>query len=119
LIVSDMRPRNMERWLSLGASVFWPWSAAGRFATGAEPAAGLAILAAWTGLAWIFGRRQFERSLRYDAQAMQATEVRDQALRETSWRDRLYRIPALLLPDPVAAIVEKELRSLTRTPRFR
>ena len=33
--------------------------------------------------------------------------------------DRLYRLPALFLRDPLAAIVEKELRSLARTPRFR
>ena len=31
----------------------------------------------------------------------------------------MFRLPALFLPDPVAAIVEKELRSLVRTPRFR
>ena len=35
------------------------------------------------------------------------------------WTDRLYRLPALVLPDPLGAIVEKELRSLVRTPRFR
>jgi ABC-2 type transport system permease protein len=33
--------------------------------------------------------------------------------------ERLYRLPSLILPDPVGAIVEKELRSLVRTPRFR
>ena len=33
--------------------------------------------------------------------------------------DRLYRFPSLLWRDPLAAIVEKELRSLARTPRFR
>ena len=31
----------------------------------------------------------------------------------------MFRVPSLFLPDPVAAIVEKELRSLVRTPRFR
>src|SRR3989442_10038147 len=30
-----------------------------------------------------------------------------------------YRLPAMFLPDPMAAIVEKELRALSRTPRFR
>ena len=33
--------------------------------------------------------------------------------------DRFFRLPSLVLPDPLAAIVEKELRSLARTPRFR
>src|SRR5204862_166801 len=34
-------------------------------------------------------------------------------------RNLLERLPAMFLPDPMAAIVEKELRALSRTPRFR
>ena len=33
--------------------------------------------------------------------------------------DRLFRLPRRFLPDPLAAMVEKELRTLTRIPRFR
>ncbi len=35
------------------------------------------------------------------------------------WKERFYRLPSLFLRDPLAGIVEKELRSLARTPRFR
>ena len=80
-------------------------------------AAGLLFLAGWTVLAWWFGRAQFERSLRYDPLAAQATAAPDRA--RSSWLDRLYRLPSLVLRDPLAALVEKELRSLARTPRFR
>jgi len=31
----------------------------------------------------------------------------------------LFRFPSALFPDPVGALVEKELRTLSRTPRFR
>ena len=94
-----------------------PWAAA------AGPALGLSQLpllwlALWTLAAFAFGRRQFERTLRYDAAAMQATPA---AARPslTAFADRFYRIPGLLFRDPLAAIAEKELRSLARTPRFR
>src|SRR4029077_18252250 len=40
--------------------------------------------------------------------------TRLQSLAET-----FYRSPSLVLPDPLAAIVEKELRTLARTPRYR
>jgi ABC-2 type transport system permease protein len=33
--------------------------------------------------------------------------------------ERLYRLPSVLLRDPLGALVEKEVRFLTRSPRFR
>ncbi len=41
------------------------------------------------------------------------------ATRRAGWSERFYRLPELFLPDPLASIIEKELRSLVRTPRFR
>src|SRR5207237_3426966 len=55
----------------------------------------------------------------FDLQAEQATGVSSAAPVEKSWSARLFRLPSSLLPDPVGAIVEKELRTLSRTPRFR
>ena len=97
---------------------FWPWVAAGRAALGMDVWEGVVALGLWTAGAYLFGRWQFERSLRHDAQASLATPLRSNAAQET-WLERLYRVPSILLPDPVGAIVEKELRSLSRTPRFR
>jgi ABC-2 type transport system permease protein len=37
----------------------------------------------------------------------------------TSWADRFYAIPSALLPDPLGALVEREIRFLSRAPRFR
>ena len=73
----------------------------------------------WRWLAGWFGRWQFERNLRYDAMAAQATPGAPDAARRLAIAEWFYRLPSLLWRDPLAAIVEKELRSLARTPRFR
>jgi ABC-2 type transport system permease protein len=109
-----------ENWKSPAAALEYPmlpWAAA------ASPALGLSWLpllwlALWIAAAFSFARRQFERTLRYDASAMQATPSTAQSPR-AALADRFYRIPGLFIRDPLAAIAEKELRSLARTPRFR
>jgi ABC-2 type transport system permease protein len=122
-----------SKWLhAAGASVGafgTPWSAAARALLPAAPLpaqreAGSVWLAwlslcAWTLLAGWFGRSQFERNLRYDALAAQATSLKPVSGRAHFWRGALYRIPSLLWRDPLAAIVEKELRTLARSARFR
>ncbi len=76
-----------------------------------------AVLAVWTAAAYLFGRWQFMRSLR--ATIFQAAQATISSAKERSFTARLYRLPSRLLPDPLGAMVEKELRSLIRTPRFR
>ncbi|MGA3018103.1 MAG: hypothetical protein ABSF62_13365 [Bryobacteraceae bacterium] len=124
LMMSGVKPK----WLhAAGASVGafgTPWSAAARAMLPAAREAGSVWLAwlslcAWTLVAHWFGRSQFERNLRYDALAAQATSLKPVAARAHFWRSALYRIPALLWRDPLAAIVEKELRTLARSARFR
>ena len=114
--VTGVPMRHVRQLFSAGQNPFWPWVAAARWLLGKHLTGGAAVLAAWTALAYGFGRWQFARSLRYDAQEEQATVS---AAKEPSWTERLYRLPSLVLPDPLAVIVEKELRSLGRTPRFR
>jgi ABC-2 type transport system permease protein len=116
LAVTGVPMRHLRQLFSAGENPFWPWVAAANWLLGMHPAGGAAVLAAWTALAYGFGRWQFARSLRYDAQEGQATVS---AAKAPPWTERLYRWPSLLLPDPLAAMVEKELRSLSRTPRFR
>lgn len=94
-----------------------PWSAAGRLALGElDPGAPL-LAAAWLALAYAFGRWQFRRSLSFDAQAAQS---RSRATsRSASRLEALFHLPSALLPDPLGALVEKEIRTLARSPRFR
>jgi ABC-2 type transport system permease protein len=96
----------------------FPWSAAAHLALGISPALGLVSLLGWTLAALWFGRVQFERSLRRGTEEGESAPVRAREGR-TPLSEHFYRLPGLVLRDPVAGIVEKELRSLARTPRFR
>ncbi len=97
----------------------WPWTAAAHVALGDSTSIALLSICVWTLLAAWFGRAQFERGLRFDAVAAQATPLRSGVTRWHSLSEIFYRLPGLILRDPLAAIVEKELRSLSRTPRYR
>jgi ABC-2 type transport system permease protein len=89
-------------WLGSGATVLgaaiWPWGAAARASLAGGPA-GLALL---TLGCWMAAAGWFEGGAR-----------REEIL------ERFYRFPGWLWRDPLAGLVEKELRSLARTPRFR
>jgi ABC-2 type transport system permease protein len=119
LMVTGIATHRIERAFPTVASPMWPWGAAVHLMlkpSGANLPKAFAILAVWTTAAYLFGRWQFTRSLRHDSQEAQATVL---SAKERPFAERLFRLPSLILPDPVGAIVEKELRSLVRTPRFR
>jgi ABC-2 type transport system permease protein len=118
LLISTHRGRSLGRVGLALQAVGLPWTAAARAMLGETEAVALLSLAAWTCLAAAFARAQFIRNLSYDAVAAQATPA-PSAPRRGGVMERFYRLPAALLRDPLAAVVEKELRSLARTPRFR
>ena len=102
----------------------WPWGAAASAALPYSPwarstALSWLSLCSWVALAAWFGRAQFERNLRYDMLAAQATPMKPLSARSRRWSERFYRIPGIFWRDPLAAMVEKELRTLMRSPRFR
>lgn len=107
----------VENWLGRAEAGWLPWTAAALAQTGRNVGLSIAVLAAWVAAVLAFGSLQFARSLRFDAQTAQATSV--QPRRQAGWSERFFRLPGALFPDPVAAVAEKELRSLSRTPRFR
>ncbi len=110
---------NLHGWDRAVADLFWPWSAAAYAALGVRVAPALLYLAGWSCLAAWFGRGQFERSMRWDLTAAEATPADGRATRARAVIDALFRLPGRIWRDPLAAIVEKELRSLARTPRYR
>jgi ABC-2 type transport system permease protein len=123
MVQSGTRPKNLHGISAAAQALGFPWSAAAR--AGVPDPSGqfewlaLLSLCGWTLAALWFGRTQFERNLRYDAVAAQASTQRTGTSRWQGWKDRLYRVPSLIWRDPLAGIIEKELRSLARTPRFR
>src|SRR5262249_16798067 len=105
LMILTGAPRGMlQKLFSESSSVLWPWGATVRLTLSGAAVAPWLVLAAWTVFAYVFGRWQFESSLRFDLQAEQATSVASQALVEKSWSTRLFRLPSSLLPDPIGAI---------------
>ncbi|HTS31164.1 MAG TPA: hypothetical protein VMH81_35070 [Bryobacteraceae bacterium] len=122
LIQTGSAPRSLGPFDVLLHSVGLPWTAAAQAAMPLPGGPGLVAwlaLCAWTLAALWFGRVQFERNLRYDVVAAQATPLGEVHPQRVVWTERFYRWPSLLFADPLAGLVEKELRSLARTPRFR
>ena len=108
---------DVRRFFAGEPSAIWPWTATAHLALGDFSLSALGVLFAWTMLAFLFGRWQFERSLTFDSAEASARDASSK--RRTGRLDWFFRIPNLLFPDPMAALVEKELRFLSRSPRFR
>ena len=117
LVLGRIRP-VLEGWIVSPPKIglLPPWSAAGAIASGNGTAASWAILLAWTAAAAWFARDQFARTMRFDADA--ARGAKSDSVRANSL-DRIFQLPASFLPDPLATLVELELRFLSRAPRFR
>jgi ABC-2 type transport system permease protein len=98
-------------------SALLPWTATAHLALGEFSWLNLGVLLAWTLAAYIFGRTQFERGLRFDA--AEASARGSSASRRVSRLEWWYQLPNAVLPDPLGALIEKELRFLSRAPRFR
>jgi len=99
-------------------ALFWPWGAVAHFVLGQQTAPAAGVMLLFTALGLRFGRRQFFRNLLEGEEETSSTPARGRAS-DNPIVDGLYRLPGRLLPDPLAAMVEKELRSLSRNPRFR
>ncbi len=99
------------------SQIFWPWGAIAHIMLGDRIALAALAGVGHLGLAYWFGRHQFERSIRRDDGF--AAEQTAEISRPAGFRERLYRFPSRFLRDPIAAVVEKELRTLFRIPRFR
>lgn len=96
----------------------WPWTAAANLAQGREVAISLTYLVAWCVIGSAFGLWQFSHTLSFDAAEAGSGRARvsSSGVRPI---ERFYRLPSSLFGDPLGALVEKELRSLARSPRFR
>lgn len=92
---------------------FWPWTALVQLALGPDRLLAVAVAAVWMALATAFSWTQFLKALRFEPPAAR------QDAAKSSWHLRALQLPSLVLRDPLAAIVEKELRFIGRMRRFR
>jgi ABC-2 type transport system permease protein len=95
----------------------WPWTAAAQFMQGHNTLRSAAVLLAWSVGAYLFARWQFGRTLKFDAQAAEAGGSKPRT--RSNLMEYFYRLPNLVFRDPLGALIEKEIRFLTRSPRFR
>jgi ABC-2 type transport system permease protein len=102
---------------SHGAWLGWPWTAVANLAQGIGVPHFSAVILAWTVGAALFGLWQFRATLRFDAEAAGASNARQKT--GLGRLEAFYRLPSMLFADPLAALIEKEIRFLLRSPRFR
>ncbi|HMD51021.1 MAG TPA: hypothetical protein VKG79_18035 [Bryobacteraceae bacterium] len=93
-----------------------PWNATAELAFAEFSWFSVVTLLAWVAAAYFFSRWQFERGLNFDRGEASGSVTSARAASRLEW---WYRLPNVLLRDPLGALVEKELRFLSRTPRFR
>lgn len=98
----------------------YPWLAAAQFATGEAALVPLLALCGWLAAGAWFGYSQFQRGLRWDGDEVRAKqEPALRSPRRAAVLEFFYRLPSRLLPDPLAVLIEKEIRFLSRASRFR
>ena len=101
-----------------------PWREFAVTALGFPSALSVCAVLAWVALAYFLAKRQFARSMLIDFGTAEAvsTERETRSSKATPMAEFgafVLGLPGRLFRDPYAALIEKELRSLVRTPRFR
>ncbi len=110
-------PAPVRRLISSPPEPWWPWSAGANAIAGDHGPAPWIVLAGWTLICYAFGRRQFERGLRFDRATADVRRSRAGLISPlANWA---FSLPSAILPDPYGILVEKEIRSMSRAPRFR
>ena len=115
----DQQPDSQFRWAQSMSQLFQglPWAAVSRLALGWSASAAAAMVV-WLIAAYAFARIVFERTLRLE-DSMGSSSERAPLSDKPSWIDRIAALPSKVLLDPIAAVVEKDIRTLARSPRFR
>ncbi len=117
LVVATKSEARVTHWFAAINLPVLPWSAAAGLVGGRQALLSLVSLTLWLGIAYVFGRSQFERTLHFDAEAARASAPA--APGRPGLLARFAQWPSAVFRDPLAALVEKELRFLARAPRFR
>lgn len=114
------RQQTFTRYLERIPDFPYPWTISADFATGSLAAVPLLAMAGWLILGAWFGYSQFHRGLNWDADEVRARERPEREVPAFARiREWCFRLPGRLFRDPLGILIEKELRFLTRAPRFR
>ncbi len=124
LAQTSLGKRLQPVYLLASQSSVTPWREFSSTALGEPTVLSVFAVLAWVTLAYLFAKRQFARSLLLDFSGVESlsTKAKQTAAKTSPWADlgvQVLSLPGRLFKDPYAAMIEKELRSLIRTPRFR
>jgi ABC-2 type transport system permease protein len=118
LLNTGLGKRALPILLGIGQSGGTPWSAVSRLTTDGFSLLATVEIAVWLLAVYKLARMQFSSTLASDQVGFeQARPSRANAM--SGWSEAIFRFPGRVLRDPLAALVEKELRILARSPRFR
>ena len=121
LLIWSETARNLIRdvWMSGLGIPYWlaPSGLAARISVGRGEPEDWMILTAMVLAAAVFGFYQFRQISHLSSSVTGSVLPRRRGLLDL--QGRLVRLPSYVLPDPLGALVEKELRYLWRSPRFR
>ena len=96
-----------------------PWHAAASLSYGSSLDVSLMALALWTCAMYLLARWQFAHSLRDEDLIRGGTTSTTSPRQNGGFLAGVLEFPNRLFADPLAALIEKEIRSLLRMPRFR
>lgn len=119
LVLRKLSPEKFKQFDTVFQPWPWPWTLAARWAAGDGTFLVMAGMIAWIALALWFSYRQFWKNLSFDTAEVRAAEPVTIIAGDSGWREALSGIPRALFGDPLGALIEKEIRSLVRAPRFR
>ena len=115
-IYAEPSPRTARFLEAVSRAFWWPWAAAAGVVSGVQLLPSAIALLAWCAATWWLARSQFERSLIVTEGELRS---RERAASRLGLAEPLYRLPSRFFSDPLAVMIEKEIRSLSRAPRFR
>ena len=95
----------------------WPWSATASLIEGRDVPFSVACLVTWCIAAALFASLQFQWTYASDREDSPAEGFRSSG--RDGFLESFFRWPSLFFSDPLAALAEKEIRFLARSPRFR
>jgi ABC-2 type transport system permease protein len=97
------------------SQILWPWATPAHLMLQDRILISILVAGGWICASLLFSRRQFELALRFDGASVKKVREPERA----GISEKIFRLPSRFLPDPLGALVEKELRTLTRISRFR
>jgi ABC-2 type transport system permease protein len=95
----------------------WPWTSTANLIEGNDVLFSLGCLVLWCIGAILFAGFQFRWTYSSDREDSPAEGFRSSG--RDGFLETFFRWPSVVFSDPLAALVEKEIRFLTRSPRFR